>query len=270
VTLNVQPGFLWNDSTWNPSMISTALWLDAADASTVTLNGSSVSQWNDKSGNGRNLTQGTSANQPLYVTNALNGKPKLNFGTTDFLVNSSYGGWANSSFFVAAICNLDNATLPAFPAIISENNSSSAGYLAFGSNNTTPRKIAISRTGQATTSSTFNFPRNSWGILGFQSALGITGSSGSGTVTLTPYLDGTSAADISIGSLLTTSISTIVGASRLGAQDILDGSLAEVIVSPASLSSLYRQKLEGYLAHKWGLEANLPVGHPYKTTGPTP
>lgn len=52
---------------WTPALITTALWLDAADASTVTLNNLAVSQWNDKSGNGRNVLQATSANQPLYV-----------------------------------------------------------------------------------------------------------------------------------------------------------------------------------------------------------
>jgi hypothetical protein len=35
-------------------------------------------------------------------------------------------------------------------------------------------------------------------------------------------------------------------------------------------SDVNRQKLEGYLAHKWGLGANLPVDHPYKTVGPKP
>ena len=29
-----------------------------------------------------------------------------------------------------------------------------------------------------------------------------------------------------------------------------------------------RQKIEGYLAHKWGLAANLPADHPYKTEAP--
>ena len=29
-----------------------------------------------------------------------------------------------------------------------------------------------------------------------------------------------------------------------------------------------RQKLEGYLAHKWALTAKLPAGHPYKTVAP--
>ena len=49
---------------WNPSQLTSAVWFDAADATTITLNGSNVSQWNDKSGNNRNATQGTAAAQP--------------------------------------------------------------------------------------------------------------------------------------------------------------------------------------------------------------
>lgn len=30
-----------------------------------------------------------------------------------------------------------------------------------------------------------------------------------------------------------------------------------------------REKIEGYLAHKWGLTSSLPAGHPYKTNPPT-
>jgi hypothetical protein len=29
-----------------------------------------------------------------------------------------------------------------------------------------------------------------------------------------------------------------------------------------------RQRVEGYLAHKWGLTANLPADHPYKNAAP--
>jgi hypothetical protein len=50
----------------------------------------------------------------------------------------------------------------------------------------------------------------------------------------------------------------------------LTGAIGEIIVTPSVLSTLNRQKVEGYLAHKWGLEANLPNDHPYRTTGPTP
>lgn len=58
---------IWSKFPWTPAQISTALWLDAADASTITLNGTTVSQWNDKSGNGRNAVQVTAASQPVYV-----------------------------------------------------------------------------------------------------------------------------------------------------------------------------------------------------------
>lgn len=51
---------------WTPAAITTALWLDAADSSTITLNGSTVSEWRDKSGNARHAAQATAASQPQY------------------------------------------------------------------------------------------------------------------------------------------------------------------------------------------------------------
>ena len=64
-----------NSGRFSPTKISSlALWLDAADAATITLDGSNnVSQWNDKSGNGRHAAQGTTLNRPGYLTNQLNG-----------------------------------------------------------------------------------------------------------------------------------------------------------------------------------------------------
>jgi hypothetical protein len=47
------------------------------------------------------------------------------------------------------------------------------------------------------------------------------------------------------------------------------GNIGEVITYPTALTTLDRQKVEGYLAWKWGLQANLPVGHPYKNAPPS-
>jgi hypothetical protein len=57
----------------------------------VVLNGATVSQWTDQSGNGRHLTQGTTANQPLYnVVGGPNATPSLLFdGTDDVLINAT-------------------------------------------------------------------------------------------------------------------------------------------------------------------------------------
>lgn len=49
----------------------------------------------------------------------------------------------------------------------------------------------------------------------------------------------------------------------------LNGSQGGEFVFAQSIDATLRQKAEGHLAHKWGLTANLPVGHPYKTTAPT-
>ena len=52
------------------------------------------------------------------------------------------------------------------------------------------------------------------------------------------------------------------------------GKLFEFMVSDGqpgigSGNKMYIEKAEGYLAHKWGLTASLPVSHPYKNTAPT-
>ena len=52
------------------------------------------------------------------------------------------------------------------------------------------------------------------------------------------------------------------------------GKLFEFMVSDGqpgigSGNKMYIEQAEGYLAHKWGLTASLPVSHPYKNTAPT-
>lgn len=59
--------------------LSPVLWLDAADETTITENGGSVSQWDDKSGNDYDPVQTTGANQPTTGSEFLNGKNVLQF-----------------------------------------------------------------------------------------------------------------------------------------------------------------------------------------------
>lgn len=61
------------------SLSGLTLWLDASDAATITQVAGSVSQWNDKSGNGNHVTQGTGANQPITGTNQQNTRNVLTF-----------------------------------------------------------------------------------------------------------------------------------------------------------------------------------------------
>jgi hypothetical protein len=75
---------------FNPKSISgLKLWLDVANTSSLTFNGSTVSQVNDLSGNGFHATQGTANNQPTYQATGLNNKPTLYFDSTDSLLSSA-------------------------------------------------------------------------------------------------------------------------------------------------------------------------------------
>ena len=47
-----------------------------------------------------------------------------------------------------------------------------------------------------------------------------------------------------------------------------DGLLGEIIIWNKEISVLEIQKIEGYLAWKWGLVDNLPSDHPYKKRRP--
>ena len=44
--------------------------------------------------------------------------------------------------------------------------------------------------------------------------------------------------------------------------------IAEIVFYNSALDSTERNLIEGYLAHKWGLQSNLPVDHPYKSISP--
>ena len=68
-------------SGFNPQQIANiTAWWDASDASTITLNATTVSEWRDKTGNGRHLMQGTALNQPTYAAADLGAKATVRLG----------------------------------------------------------------------------------------------------------------------------------------------------------------------------------------------
>ena len=76
-----------------PSQFSgLALWLDAADSNTIVLSGSNVSQWNDKSGNARHMSNATLANTPTYNPIGFKNLPTISFSPSifNFLQNTSF------------------------------------------------------------------------------------------------------------------------------------------------------------------------------------
>jgi hypothetical protein len=83
------------------------------------------------------------------------------------------------------------------------------------------------------------------------------------------YLDGalriTGSQDTTVFSPTTFTVGAF---KRTFLSDYAAANISEILVVSSTLNEADRQKLEGYLAHKWGLRANLPSDHPYKLAPP--
>lgn len=237
---------------WTPAQITTAVWLDAADASTITLNGSTVSQWSDKSGNARIATQATAANQPTYVTTGLNGKPALSFDGGDFM-SGLWSAATASQATVAIVCLY--ASSASTQAAVSLGTGASNSGLGVGWNTlSSVFNTFLWASGEATRAGFIATPVIHVGVLAPSS--------------ITQSLNGNTSTAV-IGTTPTVSTNYQVGG--IGGTLLLsNGSrVSEVVILSSAASTDTRQKLEGYLAWKWGTEASLPVGHPYKNSPPT-
>ena len=245
---------------WTPVLITTALWLDAADADTITLNSGNVSQWDDKSGNARHATQETAPDQPPVVSAGLNGLNTLRFNT-EYMQGEVFNPTAISVFAVRKINNPAGSTSEYCNSFLDSGNAISFGSsegIRFDNFNST------ARIGTRSSFTTFSNTSTAWQI---QAGLYAAGSR-------SLWLDGVSVAtSTTSGDITTTATKYTVGRfqshhSGTVSSQIMDGEIAEIIVVPSSVDLDTRQKIEGYLAWKWGLEANLPSGHPYELGAP--
>lgn len=236
---------------WRPDELGAdlALWLDAEDTDSITLNGTTVAQWDDKSGNERHAMQDTAANQPTYkATDAvLGGKPSVgatsNNGTVGVVTPSLT---AQTLFFVMAYGTGVETVFP--------------GGLIYPTVFSGPGTYGFERGGMGLTGTDDWFSAsNVWAPFPFRNAATTTSTVALPMPASILRFEGPSAVTQSWG----------IGHNMVTANRSWHGPIGEVVALTGVLSDEDRQKLEGYLAWKWGLEANLPIDHPYKTTPPT-
>lgn len=259
---------------WTPENIgvgspyrSSMVWLDPSsyNMSTPTgefINGAKISDLYDRTGNGHHASQSTSAKQPTLVLNALNGLPVLRFdginnGTS--LVNNSavYGGvYAPTIFAVASktgaatsfrcVANLGTGAYNAFFGTAGDN------FSTFFGNGTSAWNDTNTNTPLANI-------RNNFSILcvtnDYNTKLG------------TPFVNGV-AQNAKNGTMNNTSTGYKLGESAATTQNF-PGDIAEILIIPTAIFTTdIRQRIEGYLAHKWGLTSKLAANHPYKNSPP--
>lgn len=108
------------------------LWLDAADTTTITKSGSAVSLWNDKSANGFQFTQSTTAYKPDSGIDTQNGKNVLTWGVNDRLVNTSAAtNWKFLNYNTGTIFVAFKQTVAANSAAIMQTNEASSVQTGF-------------------------------------------------------------------------------------------------------------------------------------------
>jgi hypothetical protein len=225
-----------------------------------------VAQWIDSTGGGLNLSASGTA-QPTFVANALAGKPVVRFdGTIDrisrsnvAILNSAPGG---TVFAVRKFASLPVSVRT--PVHLSTGTGSSLPRLALqASSNSLPvslvRRLDTDNTATAT------------GPAAVTTAFQIHGAvSNFAAGSISQFIDGGiagSATTTTGNSSPANSLEFSLGGAGAGT-NLFAGDLAEVLVAAKALTADERERLEGYLAHRWGLTANLPPSHPYRSAPP--
>ena len=259
---------------WSPATdITTAIWFDASDTGSYTLSGSDVTAVTDKAGNATVTVNGTP-----NTSNTLDGKNVFSFSgssedfTTDEVAQASSGNhWAIG----VMQWNTRNDSQDSFWS--TENNSGSIAtkrdYAISAGTSNFDGELDLDGLVTGRISSTIGnaqdfdsgVAQNTWVIMvvifnktGNQIALRVDGADA-----FTPVDD----YDNSLDTLMDLRIF------RNRANERMSGRMAEFF-SVASIPGTGGtditdvQKAEGYLAHKWGLQGNLPVSHPYKSSAP--
>jgi hypothetical protein len=235
-----------------------ALWLDAVDRTTLTLSGSNVTTWADKSGNGRNAV-GTTSN-PTYNATGFNSRPTVTF-SNNLLTSSNWSLAPNRQFAWFVVVHLTSLANVWQRILISASAGYGEGYLGTHSNTSN--------------------------IMGIAGSLTVTAPIATGTSNpqLVTYLFGTSelSSNTSAVSVNGGTFSTLTGnTGTIGTNGVIIGTdtgmgmgerflghLSEVICYNSNVTQSQRRRIEGYLAHKWGLLGTLGgTLHPHSLDPP--
>ena len=235
-------------SGFNPLDIGNcALWLDAADPSTITLSGSNVTQWNDKSGNSNNATQTTAARQPTYSNNAV----------SFVSANQNFLSLPNGTFFTSP------TTSSSIFLVMTPTSRYNLNVFLFQGNVSTNLAIGLYLDGTQFADYWQTVGSSTWSSYTVGRPYLYSYIFSSNSTNISSFIDGS-------GGVLRgqPNYSVALTNATLGAEVergfYSDMTIREVIVYRGlELSAWQRQQIESYLAWKWGLRTNLPTTHPY-------
>jgi hypothetical protein len=231
--------------TWSPALLNPWAWWDFSAMSEA--NGVAVTSVADSSGNGRTLTL---VGSPTAKTAAQNSLKALDFGGTP----PKYGTFASASVLTAgsffAVNKAVARTVDGFGGICDMGTDTQTNHYTYSGTVYSDFLSTVRKTAGSVTI-------NVWHQVMFWSAPNDWGHA----------MDG--------ADKMTTASNTVAGATTCYLASDTNfstwqhqGEFGEVVILANKPTTLDRQKLEGYLAHKWGIQASLPGGHPYKSAPP--
>ena len=257
-------------ASWDPSTdITTAIWFDASDTSSYTLSGSNVTAVTDKAGNATVTVNGTpNVSTTLDSKNTFTFVPNEDFTTNQFAQASSGNHWAigvmqwntrndtQDSFW-----STETTSSPKRDYAISAGASGFDGELDLDALSSNRISSTIGNKQDFST----GVAQNTWVIIGAifnksgnQIAVRVDGDNA-----FTPVND----YDNSLQTNMDLRIFRNRANERMGGRMAEFFTVANVPGTGGTDISTF-EKAEGYLAHKWGLEGNLPSDHPYKSSAP--
>jgi hypothetical protein len=227
------------------------LWLDASDSSTISFSSSNnISQWNDKSGKGNNVSQTAARTPPTLINSYANGLSAINMGERGFFQNNSIViGAAPYSIFAVAISNVDTNDVWNMQFLIG----TPTNTLAMGirGNGNFATFVGFKEDWQPTFADWNDYNANTPSkTVKSLSLLGMT-NEGTGN-TLIPYFNGV-AMDAKNGRA-SSQTGINIGCNFNTASQYWNGIICEIIIFKRVVSTAERQAIEGYLTSKWGIK----------------
>lgn len=251
--------YQYNAGVFLPTLIpGLQLWLDGADplaTGTAPSNGTSITSWKDKSGNAAHATSsGTCVYEASTTSIAL---------TSGSYSNSTISsGTFNSVIFIFAVYK--RAAGGTYGPLITRSKTSSNKGHPDMYNDQRGYMSGVDTLGLVTSSyNLINTTKSLFAYTMNQSTNNISEWSNGTANTITGSY--TIAASMDSGN----SFNTIyIGTRGDGVTGPYTGNFSEILIYNAALTTTQRQQIEGYLAWKWGLQAQLPLAHPYYTAAP--
>lgn len=241
------------------------LWLDAADASTLwkdtgattpaAANTDQIALWQDKSGSGNHVTQGTAGNRPTLATAQFNGRNVVKFtkASSQRLAKTSYSPTFTE---MAVFIVLSHATVPAdFDGIVSAIDASGAdfddvnGFTFYFPAATKPEFLQRASGGAAYISLTGTTISPSTGVAFVEEMI-----AGSGTATM--RVNGSVGKTDTYSSLNCTPTIIVIGArasNGAATTTYFNGNIAELIILTTVPDVGTITGIRNYLMTKWGI-----------------